>query len=107
MKDGAYLLNLARGPLVDEAALLEAINSGKLAGAGIDVFDPEPPAVDSPLRNHPKIIATPHVASNTVESVERMQSMAMERVLTFMRGERPQDVVNPDVYKRGLRPLNA
>ncbi|MFN8493695.1 MAG: NAD(P)-dependent oxidoreductase [Caldilineaceae bacterium] len=99
MKDGAYVLNMARGPLVDEHALIEAIDRGKLAGAGIDVFEPEPPPVTSRLRNHPLILATPHSASVTVEGRARIEFMAVERLLAFFRGERPQDVVNPAVLK--------
>lgn len=99
MKDGAYVLNMARGPLVDEQALIAAIDSGKLAGAGIDVFEPEPPPLTSRLRNHPLILATPHSASVTVEGRARIESMAVERLLAFFRGERPQDVVNPAVLK--------
>lgn len=98
MKDGAYLLNMARGPLVDETALLEAIDSGKLSAAGIDVYDPEPVPLDSRLRNHSMILATPHMASTTVEGLERMQRMAVERAVAFFNGERPQDVVNSDVW---------
>jgi D-3-phosphoglycerate dehydrogenase len=100
MKDGAFLLNLARGPLVDAAALVEAVDRGKLGGAGIDVFEPEPPPVDSILRNHPLIVATPHSASVTVEGRVRIESMAVERLLAFFRGERPADVVNPEVWER-------
>ena len=100
MKDGAFLLNLARGPLVDPEALLDAVDSGKLRGAGIDVFDPEPPAVDSRLRDHPAILATPHSATVTVEGRIRIETMAVERILAFFRDERPQDVVNPDVFER-------
>jgi D-3-phosphoglycerate dehydrogenase len=100
MKDGAYLLNLARGPLIDAAAVVEAVESGKLGGAGIDVFDPEPPAVDSVLRNHPLIVATPHSAGVTVEGRERIERMAVERLRAFFAGERPADVVNPEVYAR-------
>ncbi|MFN8442328.1 MAG: NAD(P)-dependent oxidoreductase [Caldilineaceae bacterium] len=100
MKDGAYLLNMARGPLVDEAALLEAIDSGKLSAAGIDVYDPEPVPLDSRLRNHPMILATPHIASTTVEGLERMQRMAVERAVAFFNGERPQDVVNGEVWEK-------
>lgn len=99
MKDGAYVLNMARGPLVDEHALLDAIDSGKLAGAGIDVFEPEPPPLSSRLRNHPMVLATPHSASVTVEGRARIEFMAVERLLAFFRGERPQDVVNPTVLK--------
>lgn len=98
MKDGAYLLNLARGPLVDPDALLDALDSGKLAGAGLDVFDPEPPEVTSRLRNHPNILATPHSSAITIEGRNRIETMAVERLLTFFRGERPADVVNPAVY---------
>lgn len=97
MKEGAYLLNLARGPLTDEDAVLEAVESGKLAGVGLDVFDPEPPTLDSPLRNHPKILATPHGASLTVEGRTRIETMAVERVLAYFRGEQPPDIVNPAV----------
>lgn len=99
MKPTAYLLNMARGPLVDEHALLDALDNGKLAAAGIDVFEPEPPPVTTRLRNHPMILATPHSASVTVEGRARIESMAVERVLAFFRGERPQDVVNPEVYQ--------
>ncbi len=101
MKQGAYLLNLARGPLVDPEALLAAVDSGHLGGAGIDVFDPEPPEVGDPLRNHPLIVATPHSATVTTEGRERIEHMAVERVLSFFRGERPNDVVNPAVWTAG------
>ncbi|CAN5503944.1 N/A [soil metagenome] len=100
MKPSAYLLNMARGPLVDEQALLDALDNGQLAAAGIDVFEPEPPPVTTRLRNHPMILATPHSASVTVEGRARIESMAVERLLAFFRGERPQDVVNPEVYNR-------
>jgi D-3-phosphoglycerate dehydrogenase len=101
MKQGAFLLNLARGPLVDHAALVEVIDAGHLAGAGLDVFDPEPPEVGSLLRNHPLIVATPHAAALTVEGRSRIERMAVERVLAFFHGERPADVVNPDVFTAG------
>jgi phosphoglycerate dehydrogenase-like enzyme len=98
MKRGSYLLNLARGTLVDEEALLEALDSGHLMGAGLDVFDPEPLAADSRLRNHACVVATPHMASATFEGRQRMETMAVERLLAFFRGERPVDVANPAVY---------
>jgi D-3-phosphoglycerate dehydrogenase len=100
MKDGAYLLNLARGPLVDADAVYQAVSQGKLAGAGIDVFEPEPLPADSPLRHHPDILVTPHSASVTVEGRARIERMAVERILAFARGERPPDVVNPAVLAR-------
>jgi D-3-phosphoglycerate dehydrogenase len=98
MKRGAYLLNMARGTLVDEEALLEALDEGHLMGAGLDVFDPEPLAMSSRLRDHTYVIATPHMASVTLEGRRRMETMAVERLLAFFRGERPADVVNPQVY---------
>jgi len=100
MKSGAYVLNMARGPLVDAEALLEALDSGQLAGAGIDVFEPEPPPVDSRLRNHPLIVATPHTAGLTEDGRARIEFMAVERVLAFFRGETPPDVVNREVLGR-------
>ncbi|HXF63923.1 MAG TPA: hydroxyacid dehydrogenase [Caldilineaceae bacterium] len=103
MKDGAFLLNLARGPLVDAEALVEAVDSGKLAGAGLDVFDPEPLPVDSVLRNHPLIVATPHSAGVTVEGRERIERMAVERLVAFFAGQRPPDVVNGEVYERMMQ----
>ncbi len=101
MKQGAYLLNCARGPLVDPVALVAAIDSGHLAGAGLDVFDPEPPEVGDVLRNHPLIVATPHGATTTVEGRIRIERMAVERLLAFFGGERPADVVNPAVWEAG------
>ena len=97
MKDGAFLFNLARGPLVDGDALLDALDSGKLAGAGIDVFDPEPPPPDSRLRNHPRLVATPHSATTTVEARERIEAMAVEEILRYFDGREPNNPLNPEV----------
>jgi D-3-phosphoglycerate dehydrogenase len=99
MKPGSYLLNLARGALVDEAALLDALNRGYLAGAGLDVFAAEPPDAANPLRTHPAVIATPHSASVTREGRRRMEEMAMDRLLAFFAGEHPADIVNPAVWR--------
>jgi len=100
MKDGAYLINVARGPLVDPVALLDAVDSGKLAGAGIDVFEPEPPEIESRIRTHPNIIATPHIAGVTKESRTRMEKMAVERILAFFQGNQPENIVNSIVLDR-------
>jgi len=99
MKPGSYLLNMARGVLVDEAALLDALDRGHLAGAGLDVFATEPPAIENRLRAHPAVVATPHSASITQEGRRRMEEMAMQRLLAFFRGERPDDIVNPAAWQ--------
>jgi D-3-phosphoglycerate dehydrogenase len=78
--------------------MLDALDSGKLAGAGLDVYASEPPAVDSRLRDHPYIIATPHIASLTMDGRLRMERMAVERVLAFFGGKRPADVVNAALF---------
>ena len=99
MKDEAILLNLARGPLVDQDALLEALDSGQIRGAGLDVFDPEPPPVSSRLRTHPKIVATPHSASTTVEGRARIENMAVDAILDFFNDRQPKDIRNPAVLE--------
>ena len=98
MPEGSYLINVARGPLVDEDALLAALRSGHLAGAALDVFDPEPPMTNHPLFTHPNTICTPHMGSYTAASVERMQVMACEQIAMVLRGERPTNLVNPAVW---------
>ena len=103
MKPSAYLLNLARGPLVDPDALLEAVDSGKIAGAGIDVFEPEPPPVDSPLRDHPLIVATPHGATLTVDGRVRIEEMAVANVVAYFDGHKPVNIVNPAVWESPQR----
>ena len=71
MKDGSYIINCARGKVVDEAALLEALNSGKIAGAGIDVFEIEPNTNET-LVNHPRVSCTPHIGASTLEAQDRI-----------------------------------
>ncbi len=98
MAKGSYLINVARGALVDEAALLEALRSGHLAGAALDVFDPEPPMANHPLFTLPNTICTPHIGSHTAASVLRMQVMACEQIASALRGERPTNLVNEAVW---------
>jgi len=100
MRRGSYLINVARGAVIDEAALVDALRSGHLAGAGLDVFDPEPAAADNPLFFLPNTICTPHIASYTAASVLRMREMVCEQVAMALRGERPTELVNPDVWER-------
>jgi D-3-phosphoglycerate dehydrogenase len=97
---GSYVINVSRGALIDETALVEALRSGHLAGAALDVFDPEPPAVDHPLFSLPNTICTLHIGSYTVASVLRMQVMACEQIASGLRGERPTHLVNPAVWGR-------
>jgi D-3-phosphoglycerate dehydrogenase len=98
MKRGAYLVNAARGGLVDEAALLAALESGQLRGAGLDVFDPEPPRPDHPLLQRDDVIASGHVAGATQASKDRLIEGAIMQALNVVRRERPPFLVNPEVW---------
>ncbi len=98
MPEGSYLINVARGALIDEAALLEALCSGHLAGAALDVFDPEPPMTNHPLFTLPNTICTPHIGSYTTAGVLRMQVMVCEQIASGLRGERPTNLVNAVVW---------
>ena len=100
MQRGSYLINVARGALIDEAALLEALHSGHLAGAALDVYDPEPPMTNHPLFTLPNTICTPHIGSYTAASVLRMEVMACEQIASVLRGERPANLVNSQVWGR-------
>jgi D-3-phosphoglycerate dehydrogenase / 2-oxoglutarate reductase len=94
MKRTAYLINTARGPLVEEAALLRALQEGWIAGAALDVLPHEPPAPDHPLRHLENVVLTPHVAFYSVESVEELQRKATEEVVRALRGQPPRCPVN-------------
>lgn len=87
MKDGARIVNTARGALINDAALVAALESGKIAGAALDTFAVEPLAVDSPYRHLPQVISTPHLAASTTEAQLRAGSLAVARMLAFFRGE--------------------
>jgi len=104
MPMGSYLINVSRGSLVDHAALLAALQSGHLAGAGLDVFDPEPPLADDPLFSLPNTICTPHIGSYTGAGLVRMQTMACEQVVSVLHGEQPASLVNPEAWNK-RRPL--
>lgn len=98
MKPGSLLVNVARGSIVDEAALVAALRSGQLGGAGIDVYNPEPTVADHPLYSLPNTICTPHIASYTNACVLRMQEQACEQVAMALLGQRPTHLINPDVW---------
>ena len=102
LKPGAMLINASRGAVVDEAALIEALQSGHLSGAGLDVYDPEPPAPDNPLFQMDQVALTPHLASFTDEGRRRMGLMAVEELLRVLRGEKPLNLANPEVWERRL-----
>lgn len=86
MKDGAILINTARGGLLDEAAVAEALLSGKLAGAGVDVLSSEPPAADDPMLTAPHCIITPHIAFTPVEIRQRVIDICAENLKSFLEG---------------------
>jgi D-3-phosphoglycerate dehydrogenase len=94
------LVNSSRGAIVDEAALVKALRGNLVAGAGIDVYDPEPPAPDNPLFRLDNVTLTPHLASFTDEGRQRMGMMVVEDVLRVLRGERPLYPANPQVLEK-------
>ncbi len=97
LRPGAFLVNCARGAIVDRAALLEALHDGRLSGAGLDVFDPERLPPGDPLLAAPGVIATPHVGFYSEESILELETRAAENVAAILDGRRPASVVNPEV----------
>jgi D-3-phosphoglycerate dehydrogenase len=97
MRPGALLINCARGGMVDEAALLAALESGRLGGAALDVFASEPPPADHPLLLRDDVIATPHVAPATVEGRARLWRDALANALAVLAGRRPANLVNREL----------
>jgi glycerate dehydrogenase len=93
MKPTAFVINTSRGPLVDEAALAEALNSGRIAGAGLDVLSVEPPPDTNPLLRAKNCIITPHIAWAARAARERLMQTAIENIRVFIAGK-PQNVVN-------------
>jgi glyoxylate reductase len=98
MKRGALLVNTARGSVVDPAALAEALEHGHLGGAALDVTDPEPLPLDSPLLTLPNLLLAPHIASASHATRGRMASMAVDNLLAALDGRRPPHCVNPELY---------
>jgi phosphoglycerate dehydrogenase-like enzyme len=100
LKPGALFVNVARGALVDEQALLAALESGQLGGAGLDVFAREPVDPGSPLVKHPRVIATPHVGWLTGHMFERTNEVFAANLQRFARGEQPLWTVNAPSFLR-------
>jgi len=104
MKKTAYLVNNARGPVVDEKALFKALKEGWIAGAGLDVFEQEPTPLDNPLLKLGNVVVAPHISSASLETRSRMAEMVAENMVAFFQGKQPPNLVNPDVMK--VRPLS-
>src|SRR5438046_8398509 len=100
MKPCAVLINASRGALVDEAALLAALEGGHLSAAWLDEFEEEPPKPDHPLFRLDNVIVTPHVASMTRTALDSMWRGAIAQALQVLQGERPPNMVNPEVWDR-------
>ena len=97
MKKGAFLINTARGPVVDEHDLVDAIRSGHLAGVGLDVFDNEPD-INPELVGMENVVLTPHIASATKEAREKMSEQAVNAILDALDGKKPENLVNEEVW---------
>jgi D-3-phosphoglycerate dehydrogenase / 2-oxoglutarate reductase len=96
LKPGARLVNVARGPVVDEPALVEGLRSGRLAGAALDVFETQPLPAHSPLRSLPNVLLSPHLAGITQESMRRMSDGVLSQLLAMFSGHLPAHLCNPE-----------
>jgi glyoxylate reductase len=103
MKKTAYLINNSRGPVVDEKALYEALKEGRIAGAGLDVFEQEPTPMDNPLLKFDNVVVAPHISSASYETRSKMAEMVADNLVAFFEGKKPPNLINPDVLK--VRPL--
>ena len=98
MKPDAWILNVARGPVIDGEALLAALRESRIGGAALDVFDLQPLAADHPLRTLPNVLLTPHSAGLSQEAVVRMSTGAAEETIRILAGERPRNFANPEAW---------
>lgn len=104
MKKTAYLINNSRGPVVDEKALYDALKEGRIAGAGLDVFEQEPAPADNPLLKFDNVVVAPHISSASYETRSRMAEIVAENLIAFFEGKKPPTLINPDVLK--VKPLS-
>jgi phosphoglycerate dehydrogenase-like enzyme len=98
LKPGAYLINIARGAVVDEPALVEALRSGHLSGAALDVFDQEPLPASSPLWEMENVLVSPHSASTSDRENERLTDLFCDNLRRFLDSQPLRNVLNPDLY---------
>ena len=98
MKPTAWLINTSRGGLIDNAALKEALAAGRIGGAALDVFEPEPPDLSDALYKNERVIVTPHAAFVSAESLHELRLRASRQIADALEGKRPANVVNPEVY---------
>ena len=105
MKDDAVFVNVARGPIVDEAALVRAVESGELWAAGIDVFEREPPE-ETPVFDHDRIVCSPHRAGKSEQSHARKLEIARSVLADALAGTHPEHLVNPEVLQYADEQLN-
>jgi glyoxylate reductase len=101
MKPTAVFVNTSRGPVVDQKALYQALKSGQIFAAGLDVTDPEPIPMDDPLLTLENVIIAPHIASASVATRTKMALMAAANLIAGLKGEMPPNCVNPEVLKKG------
>ena len=100
MKEGVFIVSTSRGPVIDESALVAALQAGKVWGAGLDVFEHEPLQLDSPLREFDNVTFTPHVGANSLESVDDVYRIGCQIAIDVCHGHWPQWVVNPEVESK-------
>ncbi|SSU24700.1 putative D-3-phosphoglycerate dehydrogenase (PgdH) [Acinetobacter baumannii] len=96
MKSSSILINTARGELIDQAALVDALKNNKIAGAGLDTFSSEPPEKDNPLWELPNLVVTPHIGANTTDSRNRVGLLALEQIMSIWNGQllNPRAIAN-------------